>query len=250
MSDGASKVLVVGDEPAIRKFLRTSLEAHGYRYEEATCARELLQRLSSHPPDLVLLDLGLPDGDGIELTRRIREWSSVPILVVSAREREADKVAALDAGADDYVTKPFGVPELLARVRAALRRASQREQPPCAILRWGRADGPRFAIDLARRVVHRGAPGEPDQELRLTPTEYRLLALLGKHAGRVLTHGFLLRGVWGPEHTGDVAYLRVYMGQLRAKLEPVPAQPLWLLTEPGVGYRLVEPSTEVKDPEA
>ena len=236
-------VLVIDDEAPIRAFLRAGLQAHGYRCVEAASAKDGLLQVTAHPPDVVLMDLGLPDGDGIELTRQIRGWSSVPIIVLSARGQEGNKVQALDAGADDYLTKPFGVLELLARIRVALRHAVRTAGAATAVCCWGRPDGDGFRVDLARRLVWKQVKGA-ETELRLTPTEFRLLAALVKQSGRVLLHSHLLREIWGPQHEHDVAYLRVYMGQLRHKLEPEPARPQWLLTEPGVGYRLVEASPE------
>jgi two-component system KDP operon response regulator KdpE len=222
-------VLLVEDEPPMRRFLRASLSSHGFRLIEASTAREAMALATSHNPEIVLLDLGLPDGDGIDLTRELREWSHAPILVLSARGREDDKVLALDAGADDYLTKPFGVNELLARIRVALRhsRAAQ-----------GQGSGPvidlgGLKIDLSRRQVTVG-----DQEVHLTPIEYRLLSLLAQHADKVLTHRYVLTEVWGPGHAEQTHYLRVRMAELRKKLERDPARPVWLLTEPGVGYRL------------
>jgi two-component system KDP operon response regulator KdpE len=219
-------VLVVEDEPPVRRFLRAALEGHGYRLVEAASVREAEQLAPGHNPDLFLLDLGLPDGDGIELARRLREWTRAPIIVLSARGREEDKVEALDAGADDYLTKPFGVNELLARLRVALRHAG-----------GGPGGEPVFEagplrIDLARREVLVGG-----QEVRLTPTEFRLLALLARHAGKVLTHRQILKEVWGPV-ASEVHYVRVHMAELRKKIEAEPARPRLLVTEPGVGYRL------------
>ena len=224
-------VLIVEDEIQMLRFLRPALQGNGYRIQEARTAEEGLREASTRPPDVVLLDLGLPDLDGLEVTRRLREWTQVPIIVVSARGREDDKVAALDAGADDYVTKPFGVRELLARLRVALRHGS----------RGSDHDEPRIVVgdvevDLEkRRVQVRGTT------VHLTPIEYRLLAELARNAGRVLTHSHLLRSVWGPAYAHQSHYLRVYMTQLRRKLEADPAQPKLLITEPGVGYRLAEP---------
>jgi two-component system, OmpR family, KDP operon response regulator KdpE len=223
-------VLVVEDEAAIRKFLRVALESQGYDYVEATTAEAGLAQAGTRTPDLVLLDLGLPDRDGLEVVRRIREWSSVPIVVLTARGRERDKVQALDAGADDYVTKPFSMPELLARMRVALRHRARSESPEASVF-----ERDSFRIDFARRrVTAHGA------EVSLTPIEYRLVALLAKHSGRVLTHEFLLREVWGPSYTTQHHYLRVYMAQLRHKLEAEPARPRLLLTETGVGYRMAD----------
>jgi len=221
-------VLVIEDEPQMLRFLRPALQGHGFRITEATTGQEGIRQASTHAPDLVLLDLGLPDIDGLEVTRRLREWTQVPILVISARGREDDKVAALDAGADDYVTKPFGVRELLARLRVALRRAS----------RISGGETSRFKVqdldlDLEKRRVSVGG-----KDIHLTPIEYRLLAELARNAGKVLTHSHLLRHVWGPGYAQQSHYLRVYMAQLRRKLEADPARPRYLLTEPGVGYRL------------
>jgi two-component system KDP operon response regulator KdpE len=219
-------VLVVDDVPPVRKFLRAALAGHGYRVVEAGTVAEAEQLAPGHNPDVYLLDLGLPDGDGIDLTRRLREWSRAPIIVLSARGREEDKVNALDAGADDYLTKPFGVNELLARLRVALRHA-QASPEQRAVLEAG-----PLRIDLARReVTVDGA------EVHLTPTEYRVLALLAQHAGKVLTHRQILREVWGPNAT-EAHYVRVQMAELRKKLEADPARPRLLVTEPGVGYRL------------
>jgi two-component system KDP operon response regulator KdpE len=223
-------VLIVDDELPIRRFLRVSLAGEGYRVVEAATAAEALQQIAAQRPDVVVLDLGLPDRDGLTLTREVREWSSVPIVVLSVRDRESDKVAALEAGADDYLTKPFGVGELMARLRVALRHAA---------IAGGTADEPMFStgelrVDLARRQVF-----VAEREIRLTPIEYTLLALLVKNAGKVLTHRQLLRQVWGPEYGDENHYVRVYVAQLRRKIEADPARPRYLRTEPGVGYRLV-----------
>lgn len=225
--------VVIEDEPQIRRFVRAALEAEGWQVHEAETARRGLSEAGTRKPDLLVLDLGLPDGDGLDLIRDVRGWSGVPIIVLSARCDEADKVAALDAGADDYLTKPFGVGELLARVRANLRR-------PRAVGADGATQGdPVFCfgevvVDRQARVVTRnGAP------VHLTPIEYRLLLVLIANVGRVLTHRQLLREVWGPSHAGQSHYLRIYMGHLRQKLELDPAQPRHLLTETAVGYRLV-----------
>jgi len=226
-------VLVVEDEPQMRRFLRASLTSHGYQLCEAATAAEAIALATNRNPEMVLLDLGLPDEDGVDLTRRLREWSRVPIIVISARGREADKVAVLDAGADDYLTKPFGVGELLARMRVALRHAQQAAGTEAPIIEIG-----PLRIDLARREVKLD-----DAEVHLTPIEYRLLALLAQNAGRVLTHGQILKEVWGPGHTGETHYLRVYMAQLRRKIEVEPARPRLLQTEPGVGYRMREATT-------
>jgi two-component system KDP operon response regulator KdpE len=222
-------VLLIEDESQMRRFLRAALDDGQYQLVEAPTAREGAAQAASRNPDIILLDLGLPDGDGLDLTRRIREWSSCPIIVLSARGREADKVAALDAGADDYLTKPFGVGELLARMRVALRHA--------ALAASGKEESEfverDLRMDLARRQVF-----VRDQEVHLTPLEYRLLQTLVHHAGKVVTHRQLLKEVWGINSIGQTHYLRVYMTQLRHKLEADPTHPRLLLTEPGVGYRL------------
>lgn len=233
-------ILIVEDEEPIRRFLRATLESQGYRTREACTARDGLMQARTHRPDLILLDLGLPDGDGLDVTRQVRADSRVPIVVLSARGQESDKVAALDAGADDYLTKPFGVDELSARIRVALRHAAR---PASSV-------SPRYELTLdgrtllvdpeARRVGVRDGAG--DRDVRLTPTEYKLLAFLVRHAGKVLTHQQILKEVWGPTHGSDLQYLRVYAGQLRHKLEADPAQPRFLITEPGVGYRLAAPN--------
>jgi two-component system, OmpR family, KDP operon response regulator KdpE len=232
MSEPLPLVLVVEDEPPMRRFLKASLDSHGYRVLEASTLREAEALATSHNPELVLLDLGLPDGDGIDFTRKLRGWSRAPIVVVSARGREDDKVLALDAGADDYLTKPFGMQELLARLRVALRHARSGEgtagEP---ILTFG-----ALQIDRTKREVLRD--GHP---VHLTPGEYRLLAALAQHIGKLMTHRQLLTEVWGPGHASDTHYLRVRMAELRKKLEDDPARPKWLLTEAGVGYRLREP---------
>lgn len=223
----APLVLVVEDEQPMRRFLRAALQAHGYRFLEAATAQEGTHLAASHQPDLILLDLGLPDEDGLVLTRRLREWTRTPIIVLSARGREDDKVEALDAGADDYLTKPFGTGELMARIRVALRhhQGAAQEAPVFEA-------GP-LRVDQALRKVYRQGV-----EVHLTPTEYRLLVALVKHAGKVLTHDQLLREVWGRARGAQPLYLRVYMAQLRHKLEEDPARPQLLQTEQGVGYRL------------
>lgn len=229
MNDLGALVLVVEDEPQMRKFIRASLSSHGYRVVEAERAAEVVMLMTSHNPEIVLLDLGLPDGDGIDLTRQLREWSGIPIIVLSARGREDDKVSALDAGADDYLTKPFGVNELLARMRVALRHAQTAgAAPPAQVLEFG-----EVKIDLVRREVFRGA-----EELRLTPIEYKLLVLFAQHAGKVLTHRQILKEVWGPAYATQTHYVRVHMAELRKKVEADPSRPKLLVTEPGVGYRL------------
>jgi len=229
MSESSPVVLVIEDEPQIRRFLRATLSAHGYRLVEAATAQEGLMHAATRQPEIVILDLGLPDLDGLELTRQLREWSAMPIIVLSARGQESDKVAALDAGADDYLTKPFGVGELLARMRVALRHTARIAQEPGeAVFTVG-----DLRIDMARRQVF-----VANQEVHLTPIEYKLLTTLVRYAGKVVTHHQLLREVWGPGASSETHYLRVYMGQLRHKLEANPTRPRYLVTESGVGYRL------------
>ena len=225
-------VVLIEDAPEIRRFLRATLIGHGYRLVEAETGREGLQAAETRQPDLIILDLGLPDLDGLEVIRRLREWTAVPIVVLSARGQEADKVAALDAGADDYVGKPFGVGELLARMRVSLRHA-ERTVRDVEEQAYKAGD---LVVDLAqRRVTVNG------QDVHLTPIEYRLLTTLIKHAGKVLTHKQLLKEVWGRPYDDQPHYLHVFMNQLRRKIEPDPARPRHLLTEPGVGYRLAGP---------
>jgi len=219
-------VLVVEDDAQVRRFLRAALSSHAFRLVEAGTVREAEQLATSHNPDVYLLDLGLPDGDGVDLARRLREWTRAPIIVLSARGREEDKVNALDAGADDYLTKPFGVNELLARLRVALRHA-QATPAGDPVLEAG-----PLRVDLARREVT-----VEGREVRLTPTEFKLLALLARHAGKVLTHRQILKDVWGPNAT-EAHWVRVHMAELRKKVEADPARPRLLVTEPGVGYRL------------
>jgi two-component system KDP operon response regulator KdpE len=229
MAEHAPLVLLIEDEPQMRRFLRAALESHQFRFVEAATSREGLAQATGRNPDVILLDLGLPDGDGIDLTRRVREWSSTPIIVISARGKEQDKIAALDAGADDYLTKPFGVGELLARLRVALRHAARAAaDAPAPVFTVG-----DLRVDLVRRQVLLR-----DAEVHLTPTEYKLLAVLVRHAGLVLTHRQLLKDVWGPNASEQTHYLRVYMAELRHKLEQDPARPRYLVTESGVGYRL------------
>jgi two-component system KDP operon response regulator KdpE len=232
MSDPAPTVLLVEDDPQIRRFLRATLPAHGIRLLEAGTGSDGLAQAATRMPEVILLDLGLPDLEGIEFLRGLREWSSVPVIVLSARGLERDKVAALDAGADDYLTKPFGVEELLARLRVALRhRATTGSGAPAgAVFTAG-----DLSVDLAGHIVRVG-----DREVRLTPTEFKLLAVLIRHAGKVVTHRQLLVEVWGPGSAGNTHYLRVQMHGLRHKLEATPARPRYLITEPGVGYRLCE----------
>ena len=223
------RVLVIEDERAIQRFLRVGLDAEGYAVDEAVTGREGLTLAAMHVPDVVLLDLGLPDRDGLSVLSGFREWSSVPVIVLTARGQEHDKVRALDAGADDYVTKPFSMPELLARIRVALRhRTLGADGAEDAVLDCG-----RVRVDLARRRVT-----VDERVLSLTPLEFRLISTLARHAGRVLTHEFLLREVWGNAARGQAHYLRVYMSQLRRKVEADPTRPRILLTELGVGYRM------------
>jgi two-component system KDP operon response regulator KdpE len=223
-------VLVVEDELAMRRFLRAALTAHGFRVLEASSIREADQLVTETQLGAILLDLGLPDGDGMAFLRRLREWSASPVIVLSARDHENDKVLALDAGADDYLTKPFGTSELLARVRVALRHARGKATPDEPLLTIG-----PIRIDLARHEVTVDA-----ETVHLTPLEFRLLCLLARHAGKVLTHRQLLHEVWGPQNTQHTEYLRVHMAALRRKIEVDPARPRWLTTEAGVGYRMRE----------
>jgi len=228
MTNATATILVIEDEPEIRRFLRSAFDVEGYRIVESASGRRGAIDAGTHKPDLAIVDLGLPDMQGVDVIRRIREWSSMPIIVLSARVQERSKIEALDAGANDYVTKPFGIGELLARVRAALRQAVR---PPSGglALRMGAT-----VVDLEARTARRG-----DEEVRLTPVEFKLLAALARRAGTVSTHRLLLTEVWGPSHERDTHYLRVYMKQLRDKLEDDPERPRHLLTETGVGYRLV-----------
>jgi two-component system KDP operon response regulator KdpE len=233
MSVPSPVAVLIEDEPQIRRFVRMALEAEGWHVFEAETAQHGLRDAATRKPDLLVLDLGLPDGDGLDVIRDVRSWSAVPIVVLSARSNEGDKIAALDAGADDYLTKPFGVGELLARVRANLRR-------PRAGSAEGKADESLFVfgeveVDRQARLVRRAGA-----EVHLTPIEYRLLLVLVANAGRVLTHRQLLREVWGPSHADQSHYLRIYMGHLRQKLETDPSQPQHMLTETAVGYRLVK----------
>ena len=221
-------LLLIEDEPEIRRFLRTTLPAHGFRLHEAVTGKDGLTEAKARNPDLVLLDLGLPDLEGNEVIRQIREWTTTPIIVLSARDQEQAKVAALDLGADDYITKPFGVNELLARMRAALRHASRPVDGGESVFVLG-----DLKVDIDRRQVF-----VSEKEVHLTPIEYKLLTTLIRYAGKVLTHRQLLKEVWGPLHLDEGHYLRVYMRQLRNKLERNPAHPRYLMTELGVGYRL------------
>jgi two-component system KDP operon response regulator KdpE len=223
------RILVVDDEPAILRFLRPALEANDYAVTTAGTVAEATKRIAAEAPDIVVLDLGLPDGDGKDVVRRVREWSDVPIIILSAREREAEKIDALDLGADDYVNKPFGVGELMARMRTALRHRMQR-RAETPVLKVGDIE-----IDsLRHRVTSAG------QEVKLTPKEFDLLSFLARHAGMVVTHKQILTAVWGPAHSENTQYLRVYVGHLRQKIEAYPDDPKIVLTEPGIGYRIAE----------
>ena len=224
-----ARVLVVDDEAAILRFLKPALEANSYEISSTDTVADAIKRIAAETPDIVLLDLGLADGDGKDVIRRVREWSDVPIIVLSAREREAEKIDSLDLGADDYVNKPFNVGELMARMRAALRHRLQRKAET-PLLRVGDLE-----VDSVRHRVTRGGA-----ELKLTPKEFELLSFLARHAGRVVTHRQILAAVWGPAHTEDTQYLRVYIGQLRQKIEDKPDDPRVVLTEPGIGYRVRE----------
>src|SRR5580693_6364001 len=231
MSQSAAKpatvALVIDDEPQIRRLLRVTLEANGYAVIDAATGQDGIVQAAQGRPEIILLDLGLPDLDGVEVLKRIREWSRVPVIILSVRDRENDKIAALDAGADDFVTKPFGSGELLARVRTTLRRSQP--QAAEAIFRNGNLE-----VDLSTRIVRKNG-----QEVKLTPTEYALLRLLVVHAGKILTHRQLLTEVWGPNAAEQTHYLRVHIAHLREKLEENAAQPAFIITEPGVGYRAV-----------
>jgi len=224
-----SRILVVDDEPQIQRFLKPSLSAAGYEVVEAATGAEALKAVATQAPDLVILDLGLPDMDGKEVIASLRGWSDIPIVILSARDRESEKIAALDLGADDYIEKPFGVGELTARIRTALRHRGRKDAIPTIM----EIDG--LTIDPVKRLVSRGG-----EMVHLTPKEYDLLLLLARHAGRVVTHRTLLTSVWGPAHGDDLHYLRVFIGQLRQKIERDPTQPRIVRTEPGVGYRMAE----------
>jgi len=228
MTEEARRILVVDDENPIRRFLKVVLAAQGYSVFEAASGQEALESVVGTRPDLIILDLGLPDIDGVEVTRRLREWSQTPIIILSVREAEADKIAALDAGADDYLVKPFGAGELMARIRAAMRRQADEAEEP--VIQVG-----SLRIDLSRRLVTM-----KDREISLTPTEYDLLRVLMRNAGKVITHRQLLRLVWGPAYEEEMHLLRVNISNIRRKLEPDPSCLSAIRTEPGVGYRLIE----------
>jgi two-component system KDP operon response regulator KdpE len=229
MAEPAPTAILIEDEQQIRRFVRTSLEAEGWQVYESGTMKQGLTEAGTRKPDLIIVDLGLPDGSGVELIRDLRTWSNVPVIVLSARTEESEKIAALDAGADDYLTKPFGTGELLARVRANLRRWRHTGEAAAPVYTFGDVE-----VDLTTRVVRKAGT-----QIHLTPIEYRLLTVLIANAGRVLTHRHLLREVWGPAHAEDSHYLRVYMGNLRRKLEDDPAQPRHIVTETAVGYRLM-----------
>lgn len=221
------RILVVDDEPQIRRFLKATLEVHGNEVALAENGRSALEQVTTWHPDVLLLDLGMPEIDGLEVLRRVREWSDVPIIVLSVRDREDDKVTALNLGADDYLTKPFGINELLARIRVAIRHAARRNLSPEPVIVVG-----ELRLELAaHRVTLR------DQEVHLTPTEYEILKTLAMYSGKVITHGVLIQKVWGLDQQQDPAKLRVFINQLRRKIEDDPAQPQYIITEPGVGYR-------------
>ncbi len=228
MTQHEMTILVIEDEPEIRKFLKVALTSHDYKPLFAETAKEGLKLITAHPPEVVILDLGLPDMDGLEVIKTVRGWSAVPIIVLSARGQEQDKVVALELGADDYLTKPFGVPELLARLKVALRHARQKTSADIAVFEQG-----DITVDLEKRLVK-----VKDAEVHLTPTEYKLLAVLVKNAGKVMTHQQLLKEVWGKNSTENSHYLRVYAQHLRQKLGDDPMRPRYIVTEPGIGYRL------------
>jgi len=229
MSQDKGMILLIEDEPQMQRFLRIVLQGQGYCFIEAQTGQEGLVQAATRSPDIILLDLGLPDIDGLEVTRRLREWSDIPIIVLSAREQEQDKIKALDAGADDYLTKPFGAGELLARIRVAIRHK---------VMQQSTTGEPVFILDNLRVDMSQRQVFLNEQEVHLTPIEYKLLTVLIQNAGKVVTHNHLLKEVWGPSYTKETQYLRVYMTQLRHKLELDPARPRFLINEPGIGYRL------------
>jgi two-component system KDP operon response regulator KdpE len=227
MENKSARIMIIDDEPQMRRLLQVALTAHGYEIREAETGRAGIDQTAVFHPDLIVLDLSLPDLDGIEVIKQLREWTQTPVIILSVREQEGDKIAALDAGADDYVTKPFSMGELLARIRTALRHAAGAGDEP--VLTFG-----GLVIDLTRRYV-----AVDGRDVKLTPTEYELLRILAVNAGKVLTHRQLMRTVWGPSYEQETNYLRVYIRQLRQKIEPDPARPRHIITEPGVGYRLI-----------
>lgn len=227
MNQAGKRILVIDDESQIRRLLKVSLSVHGYEVYESADAQSGINSILTYKPDLIILDLGLPDLEGLDVIKSVREWSKTPIIILSAREYESEKVKALDLGADDYITKPFGMGELLARIRAGLRHKGEQQDQP--ILKFE-----ELVIDRVKRIVT-----VDDKEVKLTPTEYELLTVLGVNSGKVLTHSFLLRAVWGPHTETQGHYLRIYIGQIRRKLEADPAHPKHIITEPGVGYRLI-----------
>jgi len=229
MTEDKGLILLIEDEPQMRRFLRITLQGYGHRLVEAVTGQEGLTQVATRNPDVVLLDLGLPDIDGLEVTARLREWSQVPVIVLSAREQEEDKIKALDAGADDYLTKPFSAGELLARIRVALRHKAMQQKG---------SEESEFILDNLRVDLVKRQVFIDDREIHLTPIEYRLLSILIKHAGKVITHRQILKEVWGAAYVNQNHYLRIYMGQLRHKLEADPARPRFFINEPGVGYRL------------
>lgn len=226
--DEKMKILVLDDEPQIRKLLKVALGAHGYICIEAATGEEAMEKAALFKPDMLVVDLGLPDMDGKEVVRQLREWSQAPVLILTARDQEQEKIEALDLGADDYVTKPFGTGELLARIRVCLRRCEA--QPQSCVIQCG-----ELCIDLARRRVT-----VEGRDVKLTPTEYDIMKVLGQNAGRVITHKQLLMRVWGDQYSEDIHYIRVYIGQIRRKIEKDPAQPRYIITESGIGYRLMD----------
>jgi two-component system KDP operon response regulator KdpE len=234
MNPAATVILIIEDDPPMRKFLRTGLSTQGFRVQEAETGQRGIQQARTQKPELIILDLGLPDMDGVDLIHKVRGWSRTPIIVLSARSQESQKIEALDAGADDYLTKPFSLGELLARIRVALRNAIQRDNPS-PVTRYNQG---RLMVDLGRRMVT-----VEGQTIHLTPIQYRLLVTLIKNSGKVMTHRQLMKEVWGPSHSESAHYLRIYISQLRHKLEADPAKPSLLLTESGVGYRLIGPDS-------
>lgn len=229
MEDKGARVLIVDDEPQIRRMLKVSLDGHGFETDEAVTGEAGVQRAAMFKPDIILLDLGLPDLDGKDVIKQIRDWSTVPIIILTARDQEGEKIEALDAGADDYVTKPFSMGELLARIRVAIRRTVYVDNDP--VITCG-----QLTIDLSHRRLT-----VSNREVKLTPTEYELVKMLATHMGKVLTHKQLLKAVWGNAYQNDTQYLRVYINQLRRKIEENPTQPRYIITESGVGYRMMHP---------